>query len=163
MPDAAYNLTGAPQPFEALAICPDKTLDRDHSFDVLLFDLGGGYEPEVLTGHSEGTLEISFAFSHLTNTVSGSLILEDGTLITRALYFADFMKRHKSAGRAFFIKEPLTGRDILVKLQGKGYKMQRTENEMIWRAQITVRQWRAPGLVIETDDVSMSSGNPLSI
>jgi hypothetical protein len=134
---------------------PDDTLlisgqlggEIGREFARINYNLGGGYTPSVLVGHSEGVGLYLIRFNYLPHRISDSryTVADDGdsnTVKTWADYLRDFFNRRMVDGNPFDFTDEQTGDEVTVVFVDDQLTY-RTVGNGIFTAEVRVRQYRA--------------------
>jgi len=101
-----------------LAIVGQLEPEAGKEYARLDFDLGRGYTPSVLVGHSDGSQYWRYIFKALPDRSGDSRFVltdtEDSTSKTWAAYLDDFFTRRTDDGLAFLVTDQRTNSDVTV-------------------------------------------------
>lgn len=112
------------------------------------YNLGGGYTPAVLVGHSQGVATYVFRFNALPDRIADTrfIVTDDGdsnTVKTWADYLRDFHRRRMVDGASFNITDEASGATMSVVFIDDELNYQ-TIGKHVFRCEVRLRQYREP-------------------
>jgi hypothetical protein len=136
MPDDALLITGQMEP------------EFGREFARITYNLGGGYTPSILVGHSEGVGTYIVRFKALPNRPGDArfMVIDDGdgdTNKTWAKYLRDFHTRRMVDGNPFEITDDETGETVNVVFVDD-FLNYRAVGKNVFATEFRVREYREP-------------------
>ena len=128
--------------YQTLKLTGDFDLQVEIEFEEIQRYYGSGYDTTVRTGHSAGVLHFKLVYKVLSGS-QGQKIHDDesGTDKAPADYVWDAFVNRKADGQPFYIKNPRTGTDVLVKFTDRRLSFTLFAVKL-FSSGITLRQFR---------------------
>lgn len=103
-------------PTQTLQIIGNFSPEIEIEFEEIRRDFGSGYDANLRVGHTDGQLRFRLVYNVLPGA-QGQTILdpETSTNKTQADYLWDFFVKRKQDGQPFYVKNPRTDANVLVK------------------------------------------------
>lgn len=103
-------------PYQTLKLLGNFGLDVEIEFSEIVHQYGGGVVDILSTGHSDGQLFYRLVYSALPDA-QGQFVLDDESMTNKAkaTYFWDFFVNRKKGDPFFYVKDPRTGANVLVR------------------------------------------------
>jgi hypothetical protein len=133
---------------EALLIAGQLGGEIGREYAHIRWNLGGGYTPSILIGHSQGVVTFLFRFNALPDRIADTrfTVNDDGdgdTLKSWADYLRDFHARRMVDGAPFNITDEATGATMAVVFIDDELNY-RTIGSKVFQCEVRLRQYREP-------------------
>jgi hypothetical protein len=133
---------------EALLIPGQLGGEVGREYARIRWNLGGGYTPSILVGHSQGVGTFMFRFKALPDRINDTrfIVTDDGdsnTVKTWADYLRDFHRRRMGDGAPFNITDEMTLATMSVVFVDDELNYQ-TIGPKLFQTEVRLRQYREP-------------------
>ena len=103
-------------PYQTLQLNGDFGLDVEIEFSEIVQDYGGGFVDILRTGHTDGQNFYRLVYNVLPDS-QGQHVTDPEDMVDKpkATYLWDFYVKRKQGDPFFYVKDPRTGLDVLVR------------------------------------------------